>query len=96
MKIRKPIKGYKTIDIGPLDFYEKILCSGPGMRRVILWRHVICWACRGRFEPDDVMILGFKKHGLKGVPQCMRFHERCWDGTGKPTVDEKAEAGEEA
>jgi len=81
MKVKKPTKRYKTIDIGPLDSYQKL---GPGIRSSTLaMKHVICNACRGRFTEEDVMILGFKKHDIKGVAWGMRFHERCWDGTGK-------------
>ena len=85
MIIKVPTKGYRKVDIGPLDsvWMEKRCDASPTMLNIISWRSTVCCACRKRFEPEDVMVCGFKKHNIKGVPQGMRFHKRCWDGSGK-------------
>jgi hypothetical protein len=61
------------------------------MLRIITWKSTVCYACWKRFEPTDTMVVGFKAHGVKGVPYGMRFTS----GVGMAPERLKADAGKE-
>ena len=79
MKVKKPVKGYKIIDLGPLDSFQRMPVVSERIRSIPSF---VCATCR-KPVGDKPWILGYKKHNIKGIPHAFRLHEDCWDQTGK-------------
>jgi len=77
MRIRKMVSSVKTIDIGTMDFVERLPMSGRKRYKM----KSPCSACRQQIE-DDFMVIGIKE-GHKN----MMFHDACIDAEMRLMAD---------
>lgn len=85
MKIKIPTKGYKIVDIGPLDTFRLV---DPVSERVAAMDSFRCSHCRNKIGREQ-WVIGFKKDTLRGLPHSFIFHLECHDGTGWDVTGEK-------